>query len=793
MNTQEDEDREGMPPISTTTFGIPNDPALLDEYELYRPSMGTRRLVSELHREIYPEAFIEHERLGTLADLCVRALAKNQGTLHIALPVQEDPLKLRIHYDSIDVDLPLRECYFVEDLRYWRRVVLAKSSDKSLALKKLAEYDWRGKGISIKYVEMVESCPAAFWPEREMAELAGLVREHVRTMDIRHLQSRTEESFQPQMQSSDSEPDVTSEESEELIISSDERNTSSEFPDEQEEECSEEQSAMEQPQQQPQLEQKSSHTKPKQAKIIFNELESTDQEQSGAAAGQADEGAYLVEGIQEDKRVGRAARNAVRQQLRDMQAAKREQHEQRQHRRTLMRQKPVEEPLKKSRKSRKTVMGVFNMKVEAEKEDEEEKIVDNRNKQKLLARIKRFDYPSEYCHHVDLSFVRFFDNLVSLTLEFLGPHMGREFHRRHLRFSLEDMLRLARGLQALDKLQIFRLRNSRMDQLKLHALCGGLRDLKALEVVDFGYDQMSDDCGATLGSLLKRETMLKALELEYNQLDLNAASAIGAALMQHHQDAGAMHLQYLGLAHNRMSDKALSTLVHYIVGTDHVEELNVSAITARKEVVADSLGYLLRNHPPLRRLDLAAIPMNSTVGRRLVCALERNQRVTHFDCRGCDMDSDEEFEASIIVRRNAFQTDHSYIGDETKTEQDIQEHFKSIKHPLVQKLEGERQRQAECLKVRPPLASTPSETSMRSLAEEKEEPEYDIWAELGIKTKLSAHQVPEPSVSSHSSVSDKGPFYFDPNSFDLEQFREHIHHQGIGNRYYYFKSRREQR
>ncbi|XP_026848184.1 uncharacterized protein LOC6603361 [Drosophila persimilis] len=765
-----EEDLDGMPPISIGTFGIPNDPELLDEYALYRPSIGTRRLLSERHREVYAEAFIEHERLGTLADLCVRALAKSQGTVHIAVPVREDPLKLRIHYDSIDVDLPLRECYFVEDVRYWRRVVLAKSTDKSLAQKKLSEYDWRGKGISIKYVEIVEACPAAFWPESEMAELAALVREHVRTMDIRHLQSLSEESFQRHKGSSDSEPDVTSEESEALFVSSDERNTSSEWTDEQEGECSEEQST-EQPD-------------PKnQAKINFNRVETEEEQPAGEA-----------------KRVARGSRNAVRQQLRRLQAARKEAHEQRVHRRTVMRQRPAEQPEKKRRKSRKTVMGVFSMKVEPEPEDDEDKIVDRRNKEKVLERLRRYDFPSEHCHHIDLSFVRFFDNLVSFTLEFLGPHMGRDFHKRHLRFSTEDVVRLARGLQELDKLQIFRLRNSRMDHLKLHVLCRVLKNLKALEVIDFGYDHMSDDCGATLGSLLEGGSMLKALELEYNQLDQNAASAIGAALQQRHQngasgDAGGTHLQYLGLAHNRMSDRALSTLIHYIAGTEHVEELNVSAITARKEAVSESIGFLLRNHPPLRRLDMTAIPLNSSTGRRLICALESNQKVTHFDCRGCDLDSDEEFEADIIVRRNGFQADHSYIGDETQTEQDIREHFKSIKHPLVKKLEDERARRAECVKMRPPLIRTPSDTTTESQVSEKEEAaEYDIWAELGIKTvKASVPQEIVESVSSHSSVLDLGPFHFDPNSFDLEQFREHVQQPGMGNRYYYFKSRREKR
>jgi len=214
-------DENCLAPLNTNTFGIPNEPDLLVEYELYKTSMGTKRLLSECHREVYTEAFIENERLGTLADLCVRALAK-LGTKYIAPPVKQDSLKMRIHYDSLDVNLPLKDCYFVEDARFWRRVVLAKSSDKSLSFKKIDEYDWKGMGISLKYVELVESCPAAYWPEQQMAELGQLVRKYVQSMHIKHLQSLTDHSFSHYVES-EPELDVTSDESDAPDISSDER------------------------------------------------------------------------------------------------------------------------------------------------------------------------------------------------------------------------------------------------------------------------------------------------------------------------------------------------------------------------------------------------------------------------------------------------------------------------------------------------------------------------------------------------------------------------------------------
>lgn len=210
-----------LPPRNLNTFCIPNEPALLNVRQLYRTSPVTRNLESEKQREAFADAFIDNERLGTLAALCVQTIAK-RAVRHIPRAVLEDPLKLRIYYDSLSVELPLKDCYFVEDLRFWQRVVVAKSRDKSLALKKIDQYDWRGAGISLKYVELVEACPAANWRERQMAELGYLVREHMHTLHIRHLESLTDRAFDYHIES-DPELDVTSDEPDSLDISSDER------------------------------------------------------------------------------------------------------------------------------------------------------------------------------------------------------------------------------------------------------------------------------------------------------------------------------------------------------------------------------------------------------------------------------------------------------------------------------------------------------------------------------------------------------------------------------------------
>lgn len=751
----EDED-DYLPPWNTNTLSVPNDPALIAVYELYRsPLDANRKLLSERKRETFAEALNGPDRVPTLADLCVRQLAK-RGTAHMAAEVREDPLKLRIYYDALDVELPLRECYFVEDLSFWRRVVLAKCTDKCLAMRGLNEYDWRGKGLSMKYVELVEACPAALWPEKEMTELALTIRDHVRSMDIRHLQSQTEYAFRKAgLDASDSEPEITSEESQGMDISSDEPNTPVEEEGEEEEEDEEDVGIT-------WIQPKSAPSKKVTAGIAFVDDDDPDTE----------------------RREARRNRNAARQRLRDMKEAQQAEHEARRQRRLLMR-KPPPEPPRRKRARKQKIKGVFDIHVEPEPPDGDELVMDHRNKERYLNYLKKFDYPEDDCWHIDLGFVRHFENLVSLTLEFLGPPLGREYHKRHLRFSIKDMVHLSRGLAFLEQLQIFRLRNSRLNAFKLYPLCRVLRSLPSLEVVDFGYDQMPDDCGPHLGILLDRRCMLKSLELEYNRLDVRAMSAIGQAL----QRSSPTKLHYLGLAHNKIGCEALGILCTHLKGTEHVLQLNLSGIEVNARCFTDEISDLLRRHEPLRQLKMVAIPLGPDLGRRLMCALNTSTNITLFDCRDCDLDVESELQADLVVRRNIYRAENSYVVDTSRFPEtdDLLEFAKTLKHPIVEQIESDMARREECYRNYPARTSSVPTEAPPELPEPQMS-EYDIWEVLGI----TQHKVTKPPPPEESARSSKFavPFTYDPNSFDLEQFREHVSQPGPGNRYAYLRERR---
>ncbi|KAH8377711.1 hypothetical protein KR093_006756 [Drosophila rubida] len=778
----DNDDESFLPPPNLNTIAIPNEPELRVEYDLYKASPGTRRLHSERNREVYAEAFIESPRLGTLADLCLRALAK-QGTRHIPPSVQQDPMKMRIYYDSLDVNLPLRDCYFVEDLRFWRRVVLAKSLDKSLVFKKIDDFDWRGKGISLKYVELVEACPAAYWPEKQMAELGALVRQYVRKMHIRHLQSLEEHFFQHYVVS-EPELDASSDVSVEYKVTSDESDTPAE-----EEEAEEEEEIVVLPR--AKFKGSDSQRIALPPEVITHEFDADDAVSERPTA----------ESINFDtqrRRSARHARNAARQQLRNLNREAKEDHNRRKLRRAMLRAKPPPEPKPVAKKKKKKKDGdkkvlftsAFDIPVEPEPEDNEQNIADNRNIAKVLDRIKRYDYPAKHCHHIDLSFVRYFDMLQTLIIEFRGPTLDRGYHKRHMNFSYDDIVHLGRGLRTLQQLKVFRLRNSRMDHMKLLIIVESLNKLDTLEVVDFGYDQLDDQCYVALEMLLDRFTQLKELELEYNKLEGNVIEAIGYGL-KCYSKADGPPMQYLGLAHNPLGHTGITALLSAILGTEHIARLNISGIMADPVVLTHDISLLLRNHKPLLHLDMVAIKLNAICGRNIIRALETNRKILHFDCRGCDFSLEQEYEADVLERRNNYIARYPYVGDTSHSQFDVLSFLSRLKHPILAKIKATNARRAECI-----LNRKTSSSSEPSVVEEQytehvveQEQELDIWQALA----MPPPDVPKAEIVTYSPTvsSSRSFFYYAPNAFTLQEFRDHLHMPGPSNRHYYFQSQIE--
>lgn len=406
-------------PIRINTLGIPQEHDLLIAYDVYRPSLETRVLKSEQGRTLYAEIFIENPKLGPLRDLCTRALTQAYTPKQLPL-IAEDPLKLRLYYDSLRLDLPLEECYDITDQKYWHRFVLSKNENITLTFKK--EYNWRSLGLSMKFVELVEACPAEYWPEDEMQPIAMKIKDYVQEMHIRKLQSMSERFFKERIHlddSEESESDSTDVES----MTATPRSTVSIVEEEMGSEEEEVKSA-----------------------LGINKQFSADREMSTlkemTEASKTEE-ELEWERMYEEIMAERKERTRVLKEAQQKRRSERQQGRRARESQKTITTLPDEEPVVSKKKKKFRAKGVFDMVVEPPEEDEEHLVGDRRNLERQLQIIKKLVYPTRLCHHVSMRFVRFFENLVNFTIEFRGPAMKRDFHERHLKFSYADIEGLA--------------------------------------------------------------------------------------------------------------------------------------------------------------------------------------------------------------------------------------------------------------------------------------------------------------------------------------------------------------
>lgn len=386
-------------PINVNTFALPRDSKLRLEHKLYKPLPHTLNLKSEQGRTVFPELFIENLRLGTLADLCIVALINAYGPDPIPY-VAQNPLYLDIHYDSISVEIPLSKCYHIENEHFWKRVVLAKSRNKSLAFVKDG-INWKNIGVSLKYIEMVQDCPAEYWPTEQMNDLAIKIQDFVTSIEIHYLQSLQQSSFNKFFEN------TTEAQSSEEEDDDDDDDESSE---EEEEEISE-----------------------------SNESSDTDMMLEEGDEEKTDSEIELLQQRLEAKRL----RRLQRQQIRETKRKEREQRARRRERRRVRREKRMAQELAILKKKKQKIKDFFDIIVSPEESEEDDKIIDTRNINLYLEHKLKFNYPPEHCHHLEMSFLQYFINLETFSIEFMPNWLGSNYHTRYFNFSYKDIEVLA--------------------------------------------------------------------------------------------------------------------------------------------------------------------------------------------------------------------------------------------------------------------------------------------------------------------------------------------------------------
>jgi len=432
----DDAEDDGKMPRLLYTFGVPIDDDLERAYYINKPSKDVEKLYSESQRTIFAEDFIENRKLGTLRDLCIRSFAKNYAS-HPG-DIYEDVLDERVHYDALDLDIPIENCYDIDSKVFWRKFVLARSKDIDLHLQKYGDIDWKGIGLSMKFVEILENCPAEFFFIDKVTELALLIKDFVKSINIKKLQPLKESSFENYFLS---ESDTNYETPSQLtltittITDSTAKSKSSEviqspgsseltYDGEQEDESIDDQT-------------KTSTTMQNKTDDISTDYYATSFEEEFSA----EESAHLKY-VGEDpdyKRMRSEKRKAKAAQIK--RRAERDDKRERRKEKLRLRQNGKEPD--QTEGETKVYHNIFEIEASLSEPDLIAATIDRRNAEELLNRQRRFLYDSSVCLHINLSVLGQLTELTELSVSFDPGEFDVPFHPRLYRFSYMDMQNLA--------------------------------------------------------------------------------------------------------------------------------------------------------------------------------------------------------------------------------------------------------------------------------------------------------------------------------------------------------------
>lgn len=208
-----------------------------------------------------------------------------------------------------------------------------------------------------------------------------------------------------------------------------------------------------------------------------------------------------------------------------------------------------------------------------------------------------------------------------------------------------------------------------MDTKKFDLIVHCLKDIRSLQIVDFGYDYLKDDCAPYFRVLFSGSCCLQQLELESNELGESSMYGLGSALKNYTNG----HLIYLGLARNPLTDKALHTIVSAIIASGHLKEFNIrgAKFITENGISCCIAKELLGEKSQLVSLDMSAINISEFAANEILKSLEYNKKSLDFKCRGCNLADDCEFDINVILKRNHFVKDNSYVDNEKITSEEI--------------------------------------------------------------------------------------------------------------------------
>ncbi|XP_044129043.1 dynein regulatory complex subunit 5 [Bufo gargarizans] len=253
------------------------------------------------------------------------------------------------------------------------------------------------------------------------------------------------------------------------------------------------------------------------------------------------------------------------------------------------------------------------------------------------------DLPS--MDHFDLSLIAdSLRDLEELRLVYGVRGCGMNFEWNLFRFTDRDCASLANTLRTFEKLKVFRLHRSKVDDDKVRVLIRSLLDHPSLVHLDLSHNQISDRGARAVGKLLNRG-QLQILDLCNNNIRAQGAQAIAHALATNGT------LQILNLRLNHIGDEGGRAVCNALLQNTSLQRLHIGS-NELSEPTATALAQVLSQNATLRSANISSNRIGQDGGKQLLEGMSENRTMLEFDLRLTDVGQENEFYMNQVLRAN---------------------------------------------------------------------------------------------------------------------------------------------
>ncbi|XP_069684796.1 dynein regulatory complex subunit 5-like isoform X1 [Periplaneta americana] len=230
--------------------------------------------------------------------------------------------------------------------------------------------------------------------------------------------------------------------------------------------------------------------------------------------------------------------------------------------------------------------------------------------------------------HINLEpFIKGLNNLENLHIMFGVRDCGMNFDWLLFKLSTMDCTNIGLGLDAANRLKVFRIHRSNLDNEKVSVLLRHMIENASITRLDFSHCQISDNGALAIGKLVSVHPTLKEVVLRNNAIGPIGSNGLAYALQQQGSP-----LDLLDLRLNHIGDTGVIDLCAALAKSRYPREL-ILAGCGLTEKAAIRLGQMLQQNSTLQALDVSNNHLGEIGGEAFALGLNENTTLLRLDYR----------------------------------------------------------------------------------------------------------------------------------------------------------------